>query len=75
MLIEEQSKQIVFVTPCKSILGWSPQTSSVRIYHHQGECMTIHMRDTHADRDELMEIMERLKAVTFGHVAQEFTIR
>nr|CAH7717010.1 unnamed protein product [Callosobruchus chinensis] len=74
VLIEEQSRQIVFVTPCKSILGWSPQTNSLRVYHHQGECMTIHMRDWHVDRDELMEIMDRLKAVTGGHVAQEFTI-
>ncbi|KAJ8969295.1 hypothetical protein NQ314_001834 [Rhamnusium bicolor] len=74
VLIEEHSKQIVFVTPCKSILGWSPQTNSLRIYHHQGECMTIHMRDTHGDRDELMEIMDRLKAITFGHIAQEFSI-
>nr|CAI5858171.1 unnamed protein product [Callosobruchus analis] len=75
VLIEEHSRQIVFVTPCKSILGWSPQTNSLRVYHHQGECMTIHMRDWHVDRDELMEIMDRLKAVTGGHVAQEFTIR
>ncbi|CAG9861015.1 unnamed protein product [Phyllotreta striolata] len=74
VLIEEHSRQIVFVTPCKSILGWSPQTNSLRLYHHQGECMTIHMRDSHGDRDELMEIMDRLKAVTFGHVAQELTI-
>ncbi|CAG9820298.1 unnamed protein product [Phaedon cochleariae] len=74
VLIEETSKQIVFVTPCKSVLGWSPQTNSLRLYHHQGECMTIHMRDSHADRDELMEIMDRLKAVTFGHLAQEVTI-
>ncbi|XP_057663499.1 signal-induced proliferation-associated 1-like protein 1 isoform X6 [Diorhabda carinulata] len=75
ILIEETSRQIVFVTPCKSILGWSPQTNSLRLYHHQGECMTIHMRDSHGDRDELMEIMDRLKAVTSGHVAQELTIR
>ncbi|KAG5878415.1 hypothetical protein JTB14_002499 [Gonioctena quinquepunctata] len=74
VLIEETTKQIVFVTPCKSILGWSPQTNSLRLYHHQGECMTIHMRDFQANRDELMEIMDRLKAVTFGHLAQEVTI-
>nr|NVI76937.1 putative signal-induced proliferation-associated 1-like protein 2 isoform X2 [Cucujiformia] len=74
VLVEEISRQIVFVTPCKSILGWSPQTNSLRIYHHQGECMTIHMRDIHGDRDELMEIMERLLAVTQGVVAQELSI-
>lgn len=75
VLIEEASRQIVFVTPCKSVLGWSPQTNSLRIYHHQGECMTIHMKDSHVDRDELMEIMDRLKSVTFGHIAQEYSIR
>ncbi|KAK9870928.1 hypothetical protein WA026_009890 [Henosepilachna vigintioctopunctata] len=75
VLIDEHSKQIVFVTPCKSILGWSPQSTSLRIYHHQGECMTIHMRDSHGDRDELMEIMERLKAVTHGILAQELPLK
>ncbi|KAK5643181.1 hypothetical protein RI129_007026 [Pyrocoelia pectoralis] len=75
VLMEEQSRQIVFVTPCKAILGWSPQTSSLRIYHHQGECMTIHMRDAHYDRDELMEIMERLKAVTPGVLVQELSLK
>nr|NVI76939.1 putative signal-induced proliferation-associated 1-like protein 2 isoform X2 [Cucujiformia] len=74
VLIEEQTRQIVFVTPCKSILGWSLLTSSLRIYHHQGECMTIHMRDCRGDTDELVEIMSRLKAVTNGHVAKEFSI-
>ncbi|KAF5292531.1 hypothetical protein FQR65_LT01677 [Abscondita terminalis] len=75
VLIEEQSRQIVFVTPCKSILGWSPQSTSLRIYHHQGECMTIHMRDAHYDRDELMEIMERLKAATTGVLVQELSLK
>lgn len=79
VLIEELSKQIVFVTPCKSILGWSAQTTtqenSLRIYHHQGECITIHMRDTHLDRDELMEVVARLEAVTQGVPVQELTLK
>lgn len=37
VLIDEHTKQIVFVTPCKSVLGWSPQSNSLRIYHHQGK--------------------------------------
>lgn len=75
VLLEENSKQIVFVTPCKSILGWSSQTNGLRIYHHQGECMTIHMRDANGDRDELMEIMERLKSVTNGVQAKELPLK
>ena len=75
VLIEECSRQIVFVTPCKSILGWCAQTNSLRIYHHQGECCTIHMRDSSADRDELMEIIDRLKAVTKGCAVQELSLK
>ncbi|XP_068085355.1 signal-induced proliferation-associated 1-like protein 2 isoform X3 [Anabrus simplex] len=74
VLIEERSREIVFVTPCKSILGWSAQTNSLRIYHHQGECTTLHMRDG-GDRDELMEIVVRLRAVTNGCTAQELSLR
>ncbi|KAF7270313.1 hypothetical protein GWI33_016714 [Rhynchophorus ferrugineus] len=74
VLIEEQTRQIVFVTPCKSILGWSPQSTSLRMYHHQGECMTIHMRDTNGETDELLEIINRLNAVTNGHTAKELSI-
>ncbi|KAJ3658284.1 hypothetical protein Zmor_010032 [Zophobas morio] len=75
VLIEETSKQIVFVTPCKSILGWSTQSNGLRIYHHQGECMTMYMRDSHGDRDELVEIMDRLKAVTQGVLAKELPLK
>ncbi|XP_022913514.2 signal-induced proliferation-associated 1-like protein 2 isoform X1 [Onthophagus taurus] len=75
VLIEEQTKQIVFVTPCKSILGWSSsQTSCLRIYHHQGERMTIHIKDT-SERDELVEIIDRLKAVTQGTTVQELQLQ
>ncbi|KYB27859.1 Signal-induced proliferation-associated 1-like protein 2 [Tribolium castaneum] len=75
VLIEETSKQIVFVTPCKSILGWSTLSNGLRIYHHQGECMTIHMRDGQGDRDELMEVMQRLQAVTQGVLAKELSLK
>ncbi|KAJ4443510.1 hypothetical protein ANN_05182 [Periplaneta americana] len=74
VLIEERSREIVFVMPCKAILGWSAQTNSLRIYHHQGECTTLHMREG-GDRDELMEIVVRLRAVTSGCVAQELSLR
>lgn len=44
------------------------------MYHHQGECTTIHMRES-GDRDELMEIVVRLQAVTAGCMAQELSLR
>ncbi|XP_011504382.1 PREDICTED: signal-induced proliferation-associated 1-like protein 1 [Ceratosolen solmsi marchali] len=75
VLIEEHSRQIVFVTPCMSVLGWHAQTNSLRLYHHQGECITIHVRGDYGDRDELMEIVARLRAVTQGAPASELSLK
>ncbi|XP_011865019.1 PREDICTED: signal-induced proliferation-associated 1-like protein 1 isoform X2 [Vollenhovia emeryi] len=75
VLIEEHSRQIVFVTPCMSVLGWHAQTNSLRLYHHQGECITIHVRGDYGERDELMEIVARLRAVTQGAPASELSLK
>lgn len=80
VLIEECSRQIVFVTPTRSILGWATSGNSLRVYHHQGECITINRRDspTVVERggvDEQLEIIERLRAVTPGCGALEFSLR
>ncbi|XP_071565068.1 uncharacterized protein [Temnothorax nylanderi] len=75
VLIEEHSRQIVFVTPCVSVLGWHAQTNSLRLYHHQGECITIHVRGDYGERDELMEIVARLRAVTQGAPASELSLK
>lgn len=95
VLIEEHSRQIVFVTPCVSVLGWHAQTNryaldssielvrrlirlafrSLRLYYHQGECITIHVRGDYGERDELMEIVARLRAVTPGAPATELSLK
>ncbi|KAJ8673358.1 hypothetical protein QAD02_004620 [Eretmocerus hayati] len=75
VLIEEHSRQTVFVTPCVSVLGWHAQTNSIRLYFHQGECITIHVRGDSSDRDELMEIVARLRAVTQGAPATELSLK
>ncbi|XP_015591647.1 signal-induced proliferation-associated 1-like protein 1 [Cephus cinctus] len=75
VLIEEHSRQIVFVTPCVSVLGWHAQTNSLRLYHHQGECITVHVRGDYGERDELMEIVARLRAVTQGSPASELSLK
>ncbi|XP_065207737.1 signal-induced proliferation-associated 1-like protein 2 [Planococcus citri] len=74
VLVDESTNNIVFVTPCKSILGWSTQTNSLRLYYHEGECVTMHMRES-GDRDELMEVVVRLRSVTSGSAAQELSLK
>ncbi|XP_076654822.1 signal-induced proliferation-associated 1-like protein 2 isoform X2 [Halictus rubicundus] len=75
VLIEEHSRQVVFVAPCASVLGWHAQTNSLRLYYHQGECITIHVRGDYGERDELMEIVARLRAVTQGAPATELSLK
>lgn len=74
VLMEECSRQIVFVTPCRSILGWSTNGFCIRIYHHQSECITLSLRES-AERDEQLEVIERLRAVTPGCGAIELNLR
>lgn len=74
VLIEERSREIVMVTPCQAILGWFLHSNSICIYHHQGECTMIHMREG-GDRDELMEILVRLRSVSSGCIAQELSLK
>ncbi|XP_060834586.1 signal-induced proliferation-associated 1-like protein 1 [Rhopalosiphum padi] len=76
VLVEENNHDILLVIPCKSILGWTTQTNSLRIYYHEGECVTLHMHEgcSDGDRDELMEVVVRLRAVTQGSVAQELSL-
>lgn len=74
VLIEESTRQIIFVTPCKAILGWSASGCSIRIYHHQSECITLSLRES-AERDEQLEVIERLRAVSQGCGAIELNLR
>ena len=50
---------------------------SLRIYYHQGECVTLHSKDpgSSGESDDLMEIVHRLEAVTRGCETQEFILR
>lgn len=53
----------------------SPVRFSLRLYYHQGECITIHVRGDYGERDELMEIVARLRAVTPGAPATELSLK
>lgn len=73
VLIDEQTRDTVFACPCTSVLGWSSQTNSLRVYYHQGECIAVRTKD--ADVDEIQQIVSRLTCVTQGCETQEFTLR
>jgi len=73
VLVEETTKECVWAVSCKAILGWSLMTSSIKLYYHQGECITLQVRDSEAD--EIPEIVQRLHAVTKGKGTLELSLR
>ena len=75
VLIEESSRQIIFVIPNRAILGWSTNGNALRVYHHQGECITMGMRDNIESGDEQLEVIERLRNVSNGCGALELSLR
>ncbi|XP_055945135.1 signal-induced proliferation-associated 1-like protein 2 [Argiope bruennichi] len=73
VVMDETTQEIIFVCPCASILGWSSQTTSLKLFYHQGECLVIRSKDP--DVDEIQEIVSRLQAVTEGAETQELILR
>merc|ERR1719150_627443 len=66
-------RDMLFICPCKSVLGWSTTNNSIRIFYHQGECAIVHIKDWEAQ--DLDEISARLKSVSPGAASQEFSLR
>ncbi|RWS08731.1 signal-induced proliferation-associated 1-like protein 2 [Dinothrombium tinctorium] len=73
IIVEEATKEIIFVCPNISILGWTSHPSYIKIFYHQGECVLLKCKDP--DLDEIGEIVTRLKAVTTGCETQELILR
>ncbi|XP_049833971.1 signal-induced proliferation-associated 1-like protein 1 isoform X1 [Schistocerca gregaria] len=71
LLVDEQSRDVVFVTPCKAILGWQLSSNNVRLYHHTGECVSLQMR---GETEDVTDLSARLRAVTPGAEARELTL-
>lgn len=74
VIIEKSTKSVIFAMPTRAILGWSSCDESFKLFYHNGECMTFNMFDSEA-KDEQLQVVERLKAVTLGNGAIELNMR
>jgi len=73
VVIEQQSKETLYVSPVEAILGWTSNPAWIKIFCHQAECLLVQIKDP--DVDEICEIVTRLKAVTNGCETRELTLR
>ncbi|KAK7104928.1 hypothetical protein V1264_019565 [Littorina saxatilis] len=64
VVVDAATKDVIFTVPCSTVIGWTLQASSIRLYFGQGECILL--RPLSGDMEEMTEIITRLTAVSQG---------
>uniref|UniRef100_A0A8D0GG30 Signal induced proliferation associated 1 like 2 n=1 Tax=Sphenodon punctatus TaxID=8508 RepID=A0A8D0GG30_SPHPU len=73
MLIEKESKNVVFNCSCRDVIGWTSGLMSSKIFYERGECILLSAMDNCTD--DIREIVQRLEIVTRGCETTEMTLR
>ncbi|XP_041106736.1 signal-induced proliferation-associated 1-like protein 2 isoform X1 [Polyodon spathula] len=73
MLIEKESKNVVFNCSCRDVIGWTYGVMTIKIFYERGECILLSALDN-CDED-IREIVLRLEIVTRGCETSEMTLR
>ncbi|XP_064780610.1 signal-induced proliferation-associated 1-like protein 2 isoform X1 [Oncorhynchus masou masou] len=73
ILIEEQSKNVVFNCSCRDVIGWTSGIISIKIFYERGECVLLSAQD--GCEEDIREMVQRLEIVTRGCETSEMTLR
>ncbi|PNJ43531.1 SIPA1L2 isoform 2 [Pongo abelii] len=73
MLIEKDSKNVVFNCSCRDVIGWTSGLMSIKVFYERGECVLLSSVDNCAE--DIREIVQRLVIVTRGCETVEMTLR
>ncbi|XP_053399607.1 signal-induced proliferation-associated 1-like protein 1 isoform X3 [Mercenaria mercenaria] len=73
VVVEEAGRDVIFTTHCGSVIGWTSQSLSLKLYYQQGECLAL--KPISGDMEELQEIVTRLRAVTMGCETEELSLK
>ncbi|XP_047376199.1 signal-induced proliferation-associated 1-like protein 2 isoform X3 [Sciurus carolinensis] len=73
MLIEKDSKNVVFNCSCRDVIGWTSGLMSIKVFYERGECILLSAVDGCAE--DVREIVQRLVIVTRGCETVEMTLR
>lgn len=68
MLIEKESKNVVFNCSCRDVIGWTSGLMSIKIFYERGECILLSAADNCTE--DIREIVQRLEVSTVSK--QEF---
>ncbi|KAM7050077.1 signal-induced proliferation-associated 1-like protein 2 isoform 2-T6 [Molossus nigricans] len=73
MLIEKDSKNVVFNCSCRDVIGWTSGLMSIKVFYERGECILLSSGGNCTE--DIREIVQRLGIVTRGCETVEMTLR
>eukprot|EP00070_Physeter_catodon_P030168 XP_028337062.1 signal-induced proliferation-associated 1-like protein 2 [Physeter catodon] len=73
MLIEKDSKNVVFNCSCRDVIGWTSGLMSIKVFYERGECVLLSSVDNCTE--DVREIVQRLGIVTRGCETVEMILR
>ncbi|XP_060131489.1 signal-induced proliferation-associated 1-like protein 3 isoform X2 [Zootoca vivipara] len=73
VLLDLGTKEVVFNCFCADVIGWTPDTFSIKIFYGRGD--HIFIRALEGNPEDIKEIVQRLKVMTSGCETVEMTLR
>ncbi|XP_069001160.1 signal-induced proliferation-associated 1-like protein 2 isoform X3 [Embiotoca jacksoni] len=73
VLIEEDSRNVVFNCSCRDVIGWTSGIMSIKIFYERGECVMLSAHDNCGE--DIREMVQRLEITTRGCETSEMTLR
>ncbi|KAJ8264210.1 hypothetical protein GJAV_G00146490 [Gymnothorax javanicus] len=73
VLIEEESKNVIFNCSCRDVIGWTSGLMSIKVFYERGECVVFSAQDNCGE--DIREIVQRLEMVSRGCETSEMTLR
>ncbi|XP_023617122.1 signal-induced proliferation-associated 1-like protein 1 isoform X4 [Myotis lucifugus] len=72
VLIEQETKSVVFNCSCRDVIGWTSTDTSLKIFYERGECVSV---ESFTNNEDIKEIVRRLQFVSKGCESVEMTLR
>ncbi|XP_068934622.1 signal-induced proliferation-associated 1-like protein 3 [Petaurus breviceps papuanus] len=73
VLLDLRTKEVVFNCFCGDVIGWTPDSSTLKIFYGRGDHISI--RASEEFPEDIREIVQRLKVMTSGCETVDMTLR
>ncbi|XP_048378346.1 signal-induced proliferation-associated 1-like protein 3 isoform X3 [Stegostoma tigrinum] len=73
VVIEQGTKEVVFNCFSGDVIGWTPDSSTIKIFHGRGDYILVRVLEENVN--DIKEIVQRLKIVTEGCETIDMTLR